>query len=64
MTCNKFNAALKQLGYSQSGLARQLQISDRMVRHWAAGKWPVPAVYAALLNLMIDTKTKPEDLRI
>jgi DNA-binding transcriptional regulator YiaG len=63
MTANQFNKALDRLGYSQSSLARQIGKSDRMVRNWAAGKWPVPTEIALLLNLMLDTKSSIDQLR-
>lgn len=35
----------------------------RTVRGWIADEYPVPQVVALLVNLMIKTKAKPEDLR-
>jgi hypothetical protein len=74
MTANKFNAALVALGFASSGadgrpslgqteLANLLDVSPRMVRNWAAGRWPVPIHVALLLNLMLDTGSTAKDLR-
>jgi DNA-binding transcriptional regulator YiaG len=63
MTWLQFNLALDQLGFSQVGFAKKINKTDRQVRNWAAGRWPVPTEIAMLLNLMIRTGTRPEDLR-
>jgi DNA-binding transcriptional regulator YiaG len=62
MTAAEFKAALEHLGFNQSSLARRLQVSDRNVRRWAAGEYPVPAPIALLLQLMIKTKTSADGL--
>ena len=63
MTSKQFNKALTLLGYTQVGFARQLEIGERSVRRWASGQWPVPVPIAMLLNLMLATKSNPEDLK-
>jgi hypothetical protein len=74
MTPDQFNKALVKLGFArmlpngqmskgQTELARELDLGARTVRHWAAGKWPVPVNIAKLLNLMLDTKSSAKDLR-
>lgn len=39
-------AKLRQLiadgGYTQRGAARELEISERMMRYWCSGEYPVP----------------------
>jgi uncharacterized protein (DUF111 family) len=63
MTAKQFNTALDKLGFTQMGLARKLELGERSVRRWAAGHWPVPTPVAMLLNLMLSTKSNPEDLK-
>jgi hypothetical protein len=47
----------------QSAFARLIDHSDRTVRQWISEVYPVPVIVAQLVNLMLRTKTKPEDLR-
>ena len=47
----------------QSAFARLTDHSDRTVRSWISEVYPVPVIVAQLVNLMLKTKTKPEDLR-
>lgn len=53
---------LQKIGFTQVGFATKLGVSDRTVRAWIGEVYPVPLTIAFLVNLMIDTKTKPEDL--
>lgn len=63
MTAKQFNTALEKLGFTQVGFARHLELGERSVRRWAADQWPVPVPVAMLLNLMIKTKSTPDDLK-
>jgi DNA-binding transcriptional regulator YiaG len=63
MTVNQFNRALDQLGFTQVGFARKLELGERSVRRWASGQWPVPTPVAMLLNLMIKTGSTVKDLK-
>jgi DNA-binding transcriptional regulator YiaG len=63
MSGAQMQAALDATGFSQVGFARTIKVSDRTVRGWIAGNWPVPRVVAMLLNLMIKTQSTKEDLR-
>lgn len=63
MTANQFNAALKKLGLLQRDLAALLDTTDRSVRRWSSGQWPVPAPVGLLLNLMLTTNSSVEDLK-
>lgn len=47
----------------QSAFARLIDHNDRTVRQWISEVYPVPVIVAQLVNLMLKTKTKPEDLR-
>ena len=58
----EFWTKLQKLGFSQVGFARAMGLGDRTVRRWCAGHDPVPLYIAMLINLMIKTKTNPEDL--
>jgi hypothetical protein len=55
--------------YHDSQRARSLALAeiigcqDRTVRKWISGEAEVPRHIAMLINLMLDTKTKPEELR-
>ena len=42
--------ALAVLGLSQCQLARDLQMSDRIVRYWLAGTFAIPAKVVALVQ--------------
>jgi DNA-binding transcriptional regulator YiaG len=64
MTSSQFNKALMALGLTQKMLSDALKINDRTVRSWVGGRSAVPNTVAALLHLMIDTKTNVEDLRL
>ena len=71
MTANQFNKALKTLGFvnpeftlsmGQSEFARAIGVSDRNVRRWAAGQWPVPVVVSLLLKTMLKHNLTSKDL--
>jgi DNA-binding transcriptional regulator YiaG len=47
----------------QSAFARLIDVSDRTVRSWISGLYPVPRITALLVTLMLKHKTKPEDLQ-
>ncbi|MBR0741181.1 hypothetical protein JQ581_30040 [Bradyrhizobium liaoningense] len=62
----QLDAALIQLygeASRQTAFARTIGTMPRTVRRWVSGDQPVPRHIAMLVNLMIDTKTKPEALR-
>lgn len=66
MTGEAFKAAIEKLygtPVCQSEFARRIDVSDRTVRSWINGLYPVPRMVAQLVNLMLKTKTAPEDLR-
>jgi transcriptional regulator with XRE-family HTH domain len=75
MTCNQFNKALRDLGFTtkhpvnftmskgQTEFANATGISLATVKRWASGQWPVPPHVAALLHLMQDTGKTAKDLR-
>jgi transcriptional regulator with XRE-family HTH domain len=42
MGADRIREILKRMGMSQRQAARELEISDRQVRYWAAGAEPVP----------------------
>jgi plasmid maintenance system antidote protein VapI len=61
-----FKAALEKLygtPQCQSAFARLIDVSDRTVRSWIAGTYAVPKIVAQLVNLMLKTKTQPDELR-
>jgi DNA-binding transcriptional regulator YiaG len=63
MTQKQFAKALLMLGIMQKELAAALDLNERTIRDWKGGRSPVPTAIAALLNLMIDTKSTLKDLR-
>jgi DNA-binding transcriptional regulator YiaG len=63
MTGAQMQIALDKIGLSQVGFAKTIAKSDRTVRHWIAGSYPVPREIAMLLNLMIKTQSTEEDLK-
>ncbi len=50
MTPFQFRASLECLRWSQRGVAEALGCDDRLVRRWAAGQVPIPAVVAEWLD--------------
>jgi DNA-binding transcriptional regulator YiaG len=63
MTGDEFWSKLQKLGFSQQGFARTVKISDRTVRAWIRGRYPVPMLAAMFVNLMLKTKTTEADLK-
>jgi DNA-binding transcriptional regulator YiaG len=63
MNTKQFSRALTLLGMTQQGFAKAIDVNERTVRDWAGGRSRVPGPVAALLNLMLDTKSTTEDLR-
>lgn len=52
-TLERLLLLLKQGGYSQRGAARELEISERMMRYYCSGERPVPrAVMLAMEHLV------------
>ena len=49
--------------FRPNGFARTLRVSAQSVRSWIGGRHPVPTTIAMLVNLMINTRSSPEDLR-
>lgn len=47
----------------QTAFAQTIASTPRTVRKWVSGELEVPRHIAMLVNLMIDTGTKPEWLR-
>jgi DNA-binding transcriptional regulator YiaG len=64
MSGDAFKANLDKIGISQMGFSRLIGVGGRTVRSWISETYPVPKAVAALVNLMIKTKTAPEDLKI
>jgi DNA-binding transcriptional regulator YiaG len=62
MNGERLQIAIDKIGISQRGLSRLIGVGERTVRSWIADVYPVPRGVAMLLNLMVKTKTKPDDL--
>lgn len=52
MTPNRFRNCLAVLGWTQRGLAANLQCDDRLVRRWASGEAEIPPGVAAWLETL------------
>jgi DNA-binding transcriptional regulator YiaG len=63
MSGEEFWGKLQKIGFSQMGFSRAIKVSDRSVRAWIGGRYPVPTPIAMLVNLMLKTKSSPEDLK-
>lgn len=63
MTPRQFTKTLTLLGLTQMGFARAIKRNETTVRDWAGGRSVVPTEIAMLLNLMLETGTKLEDLK-
>ena len=63
MNVKKFNEAMQALKFTQVELAELMGVSERMVRRWQHGLWPVPVPIAMLLNAMLDRKLSRKTLR-
>jgi DNA-binding transcriptional regulator YiaG len=64
MSGDAFRAALEKIGITQMGFSRLIGVGGRTVRAWISEEFPVPKAVALLVNLILKTKTKPEDLKI
>jgi hypothetical protein len=62
MTPSRLVYLLQVMRMTHRKLAVTVHVSTRTVTRWVAGEWPIPDVIAKLLNLMHDTKTRPEEL--
>lgn len=65
MTGDAFKAALEKIygtPQCQSAFARLIGVGGRTVRSWISGEFAVPKTVSLFVNLMLKTKTKPEDL--
>ena len=63
MTGDAFKAALEKIPISQMAFSRLIGVSGRAVRSWISEQFPVPKAVALLVNLILKTKTDPEDLK-
>lgn len=64
MTANEFRLSLSTLHITQSAFARWIKVTDRTVRTWIKGQYPVPMTVSYLLALMKETDRKPEDIKL
>lgn len=53
-TLDRLLLLLKQGGYSQRGAAKELEISERMMRYYCSGKQPVPRVVMLALEHLVN----------
>lgn len=63
MTGPHLQAALDKIGLTQMGFSRFIGVGGRTVRSWISDEFPVPKPVALLVNLMVKTKSKPEDMK-
>jgi DNA-binding transcriptional regulator YiaG len=62
MTPKQFSTTLTRLGFTQSSFARHVDLSDRQIRNWLAGVYPVPKQTVLLLELMLKAQSMTKDL--
>ena len=53
----EFIAAIARLGLTQSGAARELGVTYRTVRRWAAGSVPIPRAVELALKWLAHEKS-------
>jgi DNA-binding transcriptional regulator YiaG len=63
MTGAQLQKAFDQIGFTQMGFSRFIGVGGRTVRGWISGEFPVPKIVALFVNLMVKTKTNPEDIK-
>jgi DNA-binding transcriptional regulator YiaG len=63
MTGAQLQKALDQIGFTQMGFSRFIGVGGRTVRGWIADEYPPPKAVALLVNLMVKTKSNPEDMQ-
>ncbi len=61
MTPQEFEAARKQLGLSETALARLFKVGDRTVRRWEDGEKDIPGPAQVLISLLVKS---PEARRL
>ena len=54
MTADELREILRRLDISQAGFARAIGVSNRMVRYWIAGKYPIPRRTVAVIEIMAE----------
>ena len=54
MTANELRDTLRKFDISQAGFARAIGVSDRIVRYWIAGKYPIPRRTVAVIEIMAE----------
>ncbi|MGA2711068.1 MAG: helix-turn-helix domain-containing protein [Steroidobacteraceae bacterium] len=59
MKPSEFRELLDGAGLSQSEVARQLEISDRTVRRYLAGRAPVPTLVVRAVMHLITERQRP-----
>lgn len=58
----EYRQMLAAVGLTQVAAARLFEVSERMSRYYAHGDYPIPPATAALLRLMVKTKTTAAEL--
>jgi DNA-binding transcriptional regulator YiaG len=54
MTADELRETLHRFDISQAGFARAIGVSNRMVRYWIAGKYPIPRRTVAVIEIMAE----------
>jgi len=60
MTGSELRHIVDRFGTSQRGLAQQLGVNERTVRHWIAGDSPIPRSIEILIDLLAKQKDVAE----
>jgi DNA-binding transcriptional regulator YiaG len=54
MTADEFRETLHKFDISQAGFARAIGVSDRIVRYWISGRYPIPRRTVAVIEIMAE----------
>jgi DNA-binding transcriptional regulator YiaG len=54
VTADELRETLHRFDISQAGFARAIGVSNRMVRYWIAGKYPIPRRTVAVIEIMAE----------
>ena len=54
MTADELRETLHKFDISQASFARAIGVSDRIVRYWIAGKYPIPRRTVAVIEIMAE----------
>jgi DNA-binding transcriptional regulator YiaG len=54
MTADELRETLHRFDISQASFARAIGVSNRMVRYWISGRYPIPQRTVAVIEIMAE----------